>query len=88
MDMAYLLAGRGGRLRAHTNVWRSFKAAAKKAGVENVTLHDLRAMSGTEADRQGKDPTALLGHTDRRTTEIYLRDKTPKVVAGPRKKAG
>lgn len=84
-NMTYLLAGRGGRLRAHSNVWRAFKTAAEKAGVENVTLHDLRAMAGTEADRQGKDPTALLGHSDRRTTQIYLRDKTAKVVAGPAK---
>lgn len=84
-NMTYLVAGRGGMLRAHSNVWKSFKLAAKKAGVENVTLHDLRAMAGTEADRQGIDPTALLGHTDRRTTAIYLRDKTAKVVSGPSK---
>ncbi|ANN71513.1 integrase [Bordetella bronchialis] len=86
--MTYILAGRRGRLRAHTNVWRAFKLAAERAGVENVTLHDLRAMAGTEAERQGIDPTALLGHTDRRTTRIYLRDRSAKVVASPRKKAG
>lgn len=88
MNMTYLLAGRGGMLRKHSNVWRSFKGAAAKAGVEDVTLHDLRAMSGTEIDRQGGDATKLLGHTDQRTTRIYLRDRAPKVVAGPRKKAG
>lgn len=87
-SMRYIIATRAGKLRAHTNVWRAFKAAAEKAGVENVTLHDLRAMSGTEAERQGMDPTALLGHTDRRTTKIYLRDKSTKVVSGPRQKAG
>lgn len=87
-DMTYLVTGRGGKLRAHSNVWKSFKLAARKAGVADATLHDLRAMSGTEADRQGKDPTALLGHTDRHTTKIYLRDRAPKVVAGPTKKAG
>ena len=88
VNMTYLLGGRGGKLRAHSNVWRSFKAAAAAAGVENATLHDLRAMAGTEIDRQGGDATALLGHTDQRTTKIYLRDRTPKVVSGPRKKAG
>lgn len=87
-DMKYLLTTRNGRLRSHKNVWWSFKLAAKKAGIQDVTLHDLRAMAGTEAERQGIDPTALLGHTDRRTTRIYLRDKSAKVVAGPRKKAG
>jgi Site-specific recombinase XerD len=88
INMTYLLAGRGGKLRAHSNVWRSFKDAAKRAGVEDVTLHDLRAMAGTEVDRQGGDATGLLGHTDRRTTAIYLRDRAPKVVTGPRKKTG
>lgn len=88
VNMTYLLAGHGGKLRAHSNVWRSFKAAAAAAGVADVTLHDLRAMSGTEVDRQGGDASGLLGHTDRRTTQIYLRDKSPKLVAGPRKKAG
>jgi len=86
--MQYLLAGRGGRLRLHSNVWRCFKTAAQKAGIDNVTLHDLRAMSGTDAEKQGIDPMALLGHTDSRTTRIYLRDKTTKVVSGPRRKAG
>lgn len=87
-SVRYIIATRAGKPRAHTNVWRAFKAAAEKAGVENVTLHDLRAMSGTEAERQGMDPTALLGHTDRRTTQIYLRDRSAKVVSGPSKKAG
>lgn len=86
--MRYVIAGRAGRMRLHSNVWRAFKTAAEKAGVVDVTLHDLRAMAGTETDRQGNDPSALLGHTDRRTTQIYLRDKTAKVVTGPSKKAG
>lgn len=86
--MHYLLGGRGGKIRRHTNVWRVFKDAADKAGVMDVTLHDLRAMAGTEVDAQGGNPSALLGHSDARTTQIYLRDKRPKVVKGPAKKAG
>lgn len=84
-SLRYLLSGRAGTMRKHSNVWRTFKTAARSVGVGDVTLHDLRAMAGTEADRQGVDPTALLGHTDRRTTQIYLRDRTTKVVAGPSK---
>lgn len=84
-SLRYLLSGRAGTMRKHSNVWRYFKEAARKAGLDDVTLHDLRAMSGTEAERQGIDPTALLGHTDRRTTQIYLRDRSAKVVAGPAK---
>lgn len=88
VGMSYLLGGRGGKMRYPSNVWRHFKAATHAAGIKDVTLHDLRAMSGTDADNQGMDPTALLGHTDRRTTQIYLRDKSAKVVSGPRKKTG
>ena len=80
-----VLCTRGGEPLKHSNVWRDFKRAARAAGVEDVTLHDLRAMSGTMAEQQGLDPQALLGHTDRRTTQIYLRDRTAKVVRGPRK---
>jgi len=81
----YLLGSRDDKPRAHTNVWREFKRAAAKAKVMDATLHDIRAMSGTHADEQGADPMALLGHSDRKTTEIYLRDKRVKVVRGPTK---
>lgn len=91
-SLRYLLSGRAGTPRAHPNVWKTFKNAAREVGLGDITLHDLRAMSGTEAERQGIDPMALLGHTDRRTTQIYLRDRSAKVVAGPAgaktKKAG
>jgi hypothetical protein len=40
-------------------------------------------MAGTEAKRQGLDPTALLGHTDAKMTKRYLRDREIPVVNGP-----
>lgn len=78
-----LFYARGGKPPAHQNVWRAFKSCARRAGVENVTLHDLRAMSGTAVDQQGGDATGLLGHSDARTTAGYLRDKSPRRVSGP-----
>ncbi len=84
-SLTYLIATRNGTPRAHKNVWKAFKVAARSAGIENATLHDIRAMSGTEADQQGIDPQLLLGHSDRRTTAIYLRDRSAKVVAGPKR---
>lgn len=85
-SVKYIVSGRAGTKRFHSNVWRYFKKAAKEAGIPDVTLHDLRAMSGTEADREGKNAMELLGHTDAHTTKIYLRDKAPKRVSGPSKK--
>ncbi len=87
-SIKYVISGRAGTPRAHSNVWRTFKMAARNVGLGDTTLHDMRAMSGTATDNQGNDPSALLGHTDRRTTQIYLRDKSAKVVSGPNKKAG
>lgn len=82
-----LFYGKANKPPAYKIVWRQWRAACERAGVTNANIHDLRAMAGTEAARQGVDPTALLGHKDSRTTRIYLRDRSAKVVAGPRKKA-
>lgn len=83
----FLIAARGGHQRLYSYVWRAFKNAANTAKVPDVNLHDLRAMSGTAAEAQGIDPTALLGHSDTRTTRIYLRDKRPKLVKGPSRRS-
>ena len=64
--------------------------ACRAARIEGATIHDLRAMAATDAQAQGIDAQALLGHTDAQTTRIYLRDKVVPVVPGPvmRRKAG
>lgn len=79
----WLLKGRQGMPMTYTVAWKDWRAACKAAGVKDANLHDLRAMSGTEAKSQGHDPQALLGHTDARTTRIYLRDHELPVVQGP-----
>lgn len=80
-----LFVTRNGRQPAYQNIWRSFKAAARKAGAPDVTPHDLRAFAATTLDAEGGSAQAMLGHKDRRTTEIYLRSKVVPVVSGPRK---
>lgn len=50
---------------------------------DNSIFRDLRAMAGTAAKAQGKNPTALLGHTSAAMTARYLRDKEVSVVDGP-----
>ena len=51
------------------------KAIREKAIKERFTFHDLRAKAATDADDQGHDPQALLGHTTRKQTEAYIRSR-------------
>jgi integrase len=64
-------------------VYKRWRKACKAARVLDANIHDMRAMSGTDAEAQGIDAQTLLGHTDSRTTRIYLRDKTTPTVRGP-----
>ena len=79
----YLLRGREFRPPTYTQIWGQWCRACEKAGILDANLHDLRAMSGTEAQAQGHDPQALLGHTDFKMTRRYLRDRRLPVVNGP-----
>lgn len=81
--MTYLLKGLGNKAPTYHMIWKQWTKACKAAKVEDANIHDLRAMSGTEAEAQGHDPQALLGHTDRKMTQRYLRDRTVPVVDGP-----
>ena len=78
-----LFSQRGGKPLKLTTIRQQWVLACQKAGVENTQLRDLRAMAGTEAKRQGIDPTALLGHADAKMTRRYLRDREVPVVVGP-----
>lgn len=78
--MPYLL---GHEPPTYAMIYKRWKAACKRARVTGANIHDIRAMSATDAEAQGIDAQALLGHTDERTTRIYLRDRTVPIVAGP-----
>jgi integrase len=73
----------GGTAPGYSYVRVQWAKACALAGVTNANLHDLRAKSGTDAEKQGMDPTALLGHSDKKQTETYLRDRQIPVVTGP-----
>lgn len=51
----------------------SFRKDCAKAGVVGATLHDLRAKSLTDTDKQGNNAQKLGGHTDAKMTQRYLR---------------
>lgn len=73
----------GFRAPSYAMAYKRWKAACKRARVTGANAHDLRAMAATDANAQGIDAQAMLGHTDAATTRIYLRDKVVPVVAGP-----
>jgi integrase len=78
-----LFRTRHSRRPGYKTVYDQWVRACSAAGVEDANLHDNRAFSATEARKQGLDPQKLLGHDDRKTTEIYLRDRIVEVVKGP-----
>lgn len=82
-SVPYLLQGKHGKAPVYQTIWKQYDKARRLAGLEDVVIHDMRAMSGTEAQDQGIDPQKLLGHTDRKMTERYLRDKKITVAEGP-----
>jgi integrase len=87
VDEAKAQHGKVARMRLvqwkYRTIHEDWTNAVLAAGVEHCTLHDLRAMSATETDRQGGDAKGLLGHTDARMTRRYLRDTEAPVVSGP-----
>ena len=70
-----VICNRSGKPMSEITVSRAFSEGAKKAGIEDVRFHDIRAKSASD-----EAPTAQgrLGHSDARTTDGYLRK--PQVV--------
>lgn len=78
-----LLPAKQGRSPHYSTVKAQWDEARSAAKLDDITLHDIRAMSLTAARNQGKDATALAGHTNEAMTERYLRDKQTPIVQGP-----
>lgn len=78
-----LLCNRRGKPPDYVTVNGQWNRACRAAGVENATIHDLRAVAATWAKKQGLDPTALLGHSSKAQTERYLRDREEVLAEGP-----
>jgi integrase len=78
-----LLHNRKGKAPDYSTIKIQWDKARKAGGVPDATLHDLRAVAATAARRQGKDATALLGHTNPAQTERYLRDREEVIAEGP-----
>jgi integrase len=73
---------RGGQPYAYRTVYDMWKRACEVAGIKDAHIHDIRAKSLTEADRQGKNAQALGGHSSAAMTRRYIR-RGDTVVAEP-----
>lgn len=71
----YVVATDKGRKISLRRWQTAFQDARKEAGVEDATPRDIRAKAGTDAEAQGEDYQALLGHTSRRMSDQYLKKK-------------
>ncbi|WP_236213961.1 tyrosine-type recombinase/integrase [Metapseudomonas otitidis] len=78
-----LFCARAGRPVSYHSIKQAFALAREKAGVPDVTIHDIRAKSLTDADAEGKNAQALGGHSDPRMTARYLRGRLPKIAQAP-----
>lgn len=71
-----VFASRTGSRLSHRNVERrGFDAAAEAAGIEGVTLHDLRHAYGSRLASRGLSARQIadaMGHKRTSTTEIYI----------------
>jgi integrase len=84
----WLLCKRNGKPYSYKGMRDAFDRATIKASVADATPHDLRAKSGTDAKKQGLNPTLLLGHSSERQTKRYIRQRLVDVVHGPTLKRG
>lgn len=78
-----LFQGRGRKAPDYRSVKLQWDNACAAAAVLDAQLRDLRAMSLTEAEDEGKDSTALAGHHSPAMTKRYLRRKKIAKVDGP-----
>ncbi len=78
-----LFCSRTGKPVSYDTVKMAFRELRNKTGIETVTIHDIRAKSLTDADKEGKNAQTLGGHTDARMTARYLRGRLPKIAQAP-----
>lgn len=75
-----VLHKRNGEPYGYDYIMTHWNKACESAGVENAHLHDIRAKTGTDANKAGMDSKSLLGHKSDSTHQRYLRSKEIPVV--------
>jgi len=85
---ATLLYTRGFKAYSYGTIKDAFNRAKVAAGVLDVTIHDLRAMSLTSSDEQGGDAQTLAGHTSKAQTARYIRHRKVPIANSPKLPGG
>ncbi|MDT4846387.1 Tyrosine recombinase XerC [compost metagenome] len=78
-----LFCSRAGKPVRYETVKEAFWKLREKTGITDVTIHDIRAKSLTDADKEGKNAQTLGGHSDPKMTARYLRGRLPKIAQAP-----
>lgn len=76
-----LLHTRTGSQFSYSTIRTLWDRACERAGIDDANIHDIRAKSATDANKQGIDSKALLGHASESSHKRYLRSKDTPVAA-------
>lgn len=74
----YVIHARKGQAYDAHGLGTAWRRACQRAGVEDATLKDIRAMAASAAKQQGYELTEIsvgLAHTDTKMTEHYVRGR-------------
>lgn len=83
----HVICGRGGKPLDKDAIDYLWRKACTAAQVEDARFHDLRAAAATAVEEAGGNAQTFLGHSDAKTTRIYLRGRRVNTVKPLRRKA-
>lgn len=75
-----LIHSRKGTPLTYSTVRTLWDRARNAAGINDATIHDMRAKAATDAEQQGLDSKKLLGHRSESSHNRYLRSKETPVA--------
>lgn len=75
-----LIHSRKGTPLTYSTVRTLWDRARSAAGINDATIHDMRAKAATDAEQQGLDSKKLLGHRSESSHNRYLRSKETPVA--------
>lgn len=82
----YVVATDKGKPITLRRLQKAWKDACEAAGVDGAQFRDIRAKSATDAEAEGLDYQALLGHTTRAMSDRYIKAKRTQIVQPLRRK--